>query len=321
MKTRAPFRTHTGSALLAVLWVIALLSGLVATTLLFLREDVETIYTRRQMFRARLLAEQGLAIAAHPDVKPDDEKLLRHESADGEGWIVEMEGEDGRLNPNILLQQGNRPVLQRVMRAWGLRFDDGEKVIDALTDWVDQDDFNTSIHGAERKFYNTPGFPFNRPFRSVDEMALVRYMDQVERVYPNWRSWFSVYSNGQVDLNEASAEVISALTGADKVLAAQFVSRRVGRDGIPHTQDDLPFQDVQSALRVLAVTADPQAASVLAVNSSVTRIKSTGIVGDFRRTMYAIINRPTSPIPGGAVGGVATILWLGEEDGHDAVKK
>lgn len=76
-----------GSALLAVMWVIALLTSLVATTMLLLREDVDTIETRRQMFRARMLAEQGLALAAHPDVKQDDEELLRHEVERGVGWI------------------------------------------------------------------------------------------------------------------------------------------------------------------------------------------------------------------------------------------
>ncbi len=304
---------------MAVLWVIALLTMLVGTTTLLLREDVETASTRRQMFRARMLAEHGLAVAAHPDVKQDDEFLLRHQVAPGEGWIVEVEGEDGRLNPNILLQREDRDTLRRVMRAWGLKFDEGERVIDALMDWVDPDDFVRGVGGAESRFYGLRGVPFNRPFRSVDDMAQVRYMNEVERIFPGWRQWFSTYSTGVVDVNEAPAEVLSALTGADPKMAQQFVARRTGRDGIPHTKDDLPFQDLQTALRVLGVTAtNPQAlAGILGVQSSITRIKSTGVTGDFRRSIYAIINRPTSTTPGaaaGAGGGIANILWLGEED-------
>jgi len=311
--------SRKGSALMAVLWIIALLTMLVGTTTLLLREDVETASTRRQMFRARMLAEHGLALAAHPDVKQDDEFLLRREIAPGEGWLVEVEGEDGRLNPNVLLQREDRDTMRRVMRAWGLKFDEGERVIDALQDWVDPDDFVRGVGGAESRFYGVRGVPFNRPFRSVDEMAQVRYMSEVERIFPAWRDWFSTYSNGIVDVNEAPAEVLSALTGADPVMARQFVARRVGRDGIAHTRDDLPFQDLQSALRVLGVTAtNPQAMqSVLGVQSGITRIKSTGVVGDFRRTIFAIINRPTSPTPGAAAaggGGIANILWLGEAD-------
>jgi type II secretory pathway component PulK len=258
-------------------------------------------------------------VAAHPDVKQDDEFLLRHQVAPGEGWIVEVEGEDGRLNPNILLQREDRDTLRRVMRAWGLKFDEGERVIDALMDWVDPDDFVRGVGGAESRFYGLRGVPLNRPFRSVDDMAQVRYMNEVERIFPGWRQWFSTYSTGVVDVNEAPAEVLSALTGADPKMAQQFVARRTGRDGIPHTKDDLPFQDLQTALRVLGVTAtNPQAlAGILGVQSSITRIKSTGVTGDFRRSIYAIINRPTSNTPGaaaGAGGGIANILWLGEED-------
>jgi type II secretory pathway component PulK len=318
MKTFNSESFRSGSALLAVMWVVALLSALVATTMLFLREDVDTIDTRRQMFHARLLAEQGLAIAGHPDVKPDDEQLLRHEVEPGVGWIVEMEGEDGRLNPNVLLQRQDRDTWRAIFRAWGLRFDDGEKLLNALIDWVDEDSLLTQPGGAEKQFYNTTGFPFNRPFRSVDEMALVRYMDEVERIYPNWRSWFSVYSSGIVDLNEASAEVIQALTQAEPSMIQRAVSQRAGRDGIRGTKDDILFQDVQTALRVLGITGiNPQTAQYLGVQSTVTRIKSRGIDHDFSRTLFAIINRATSPQPGAAPGGVAAILWLGEEDGRE----
>lgn len=305
--------------MLAVMWVIALLTSLVATTMLLLREDVETIETRRQMFRARMLAEQGLALAAHPDVKQDDEQLLRHEVENGNGWIVEIQGEDGRINPNTLLMRSDRDTLRRIMRAWGLKSDDSEKVIDALLDWVDPDDFVHGVGGAESRFYGIRGIPFNRPFRTIDEMAQVRYMNEVERIYPQWRDWFSVYSSGVIDINEAAPEVLSAVTGADRTMAQQFVARRNGRDGIPHTKDDAPFQDVQSALLALGVSASsPQAASgVLGVQSTITRIRSTGVVGDFRRTLYAIINRATSAVPGGAAqSGVANIIWLGEEDEH-----
>lgn len=317
---RSRIASARGSALLAVLWLVALLTMLVGTTTLLLREDVETASARRMMFQARMLAEQGLAIAAHPDVKQDDDKLLRHEVEKGIGWIVELEGEDGRINPNVLLERKDRDTLRRIMRAWGLKFDESERVIDALIDWVDPDDFTSGLGGAENKFYGVKGIPFNRPFRSVDEMGQVRYMNEVERIYPGWRSWFSVYSSGTIDVNEASAQVISAVTGADPVIAQQFVSRRLGPDGLPHTKDDILFQDVQTALRVLMVSGGgPQGAGpagILGVQSGITRIKSTGVTPEFRRTIYAIVNRATSPTPGagGGGGGITSILWLGEEN-------
>ena len=322
MRSPTPTSMRRGSALLAVLWIVALLTMLVGTTTLLLREDVETAATRRQMFRARMLAEQGLAIACHPDVRQDDEELLRHQVEPNVGWIVEMEGEDGRINPNKLIEARDRITLGRIFTAWGLKSDEREKLIDAMFDWVDPDDFTSGLGGAESKFYNTRGYPFNRAFRTVDEMAMVRYMDAVERIYPNWRSWFSIYASGTIDVNEASAEVLSAITGANMVNASSVVARRVGPDGKLHTKDDAMFQDVQSAMLALGVSlsggATPPgqgAPGILGVQSAITRIKSTGVTPDFRRTIYAIVNRPTSPMQGGGAGGGATsILWLGEED-------
>ncbi len=347
-------RQERGSALMAVMWIIALLTMLVGTAALLLKEDVETINTRSDMFRARMLAEAGLAIGSNPGVKPDDVNLLRHEVSPGEGYIVAMHGEDGRINPNKLLMSDDpqsRGVLLNITRAWGLTLDESQIIIDSLQDWVDQDDFER-MHGAEKKYYNTPGMPFNRPFRSVDEMALVRGMSEVERRYPNWRDWFSVYASGTVDVNEASAEVITALTGADPVMVQQFVSRRAGPDGIPHTKDDLTAPDLATALRLLGVSATnaQQGSTILGVQSSIVRIESVGVVGNFRRKLYAILNRgmplsgaggtlaPSGPsgagisaetpigapvVPGavmsnapgagGATGGTQ-ILWLGEQD-------
>lgn len=330
-----------GSALMAVMWVIALLSMLVATAALLLNEGVETINTRRDMFRARMLAEAGLAIGASPEVKPDDQDLLRREVGPQEGFIVSVNGEDGRINPNRLLiseDAQNRGVLLNIMRAWGLKLDEAQIVVDSLYDWVDQDDFQR-MHGAEKKFYNTPGVPFNRPFRSVDEMAQVRGMNEVERRYPGWRDWFSVYSSGTVDVNEASAEVLVALTGADPVMAQQFVARRAGPDNIRHTKDDVLYQDLPSALRMLGVAAsNPQAsASILGVQSSIIRIESVGVVGPFRRKLFAVLNRGLGPIGGGGSlpgsvappitpspgvvpgapvggGGGVQIMFMGEQD-------
>jgi len=55
------------------------------------------------------------------------------------------------------------------------------------------------LNGAEKKYYEGEGRinqPFNRPFYNIDEMALVRGMDLVEAVRPDWRNWFTIWSAG-----------------------------------------------------------------------------------------------------------------------------
>lgn len=297
---------RSGAALLAVLWIVALLIALVGGASLLLMQDLELGSIKRQVFRARMLGESALAIALNPDIKPDD-PLLRQQVGPDERYEVEMTGEDGLLNPNVLLQREDRDTLRRVFRYWGLNPQQSDTLIDALLDWVDPDDF-VRVHGAEKKSYGLSGMPFNRPFRSVEEMALVRGMRDVEQIYPSWRSWFSVYASGAVDVNEARPEVIAAVTGADIRAANQLRAMRLGRDGQLNTQDDAPFTDLSGALAILGVsTAQPELmATLLSVQSTTRRILVKVQVGDFHREV-AVVAR-------GAMGqGTNGILWMGEQ--------
>jgi general secretion pathway protein K len=296
---------HRGAALLAVLWVIALLIGLVAATSLLLMQDIEMAAVKRQVFRARMLSEAALAIAMNPDLKPDD-PLLRRQVAVDEAFIVEMTGEDGLLNPNVLLQREDRETLRRIFMYWGMNIQQSNTLIDRLLDWVDTDDFSR-VQGGEKKLYNINGMPFNRPFRSIEEMALVSGMELVEEGYPEWRSWFSIYASGVLDVNEAKPEIIAAVTGTDIRYAHTLRAQRLGRDGILNTLDDAPVPDIGSAMAILGLSAnDPQGfSSILSVQSSTRRILVTVKVGDLERQTAAVVR--------GAIGqGTTAILWMGE---------
>lgn len=228
-------RQQSGAALLAVLWVIAMLIGLVAGVSLLLNQDLEASASRRQIFRARMVAEGALNIAMNPAVKAGD-PLLKRQLSEDEAYEVQVIGEGGRLDPNMLLGVSRGPpvppdpnapiapvppasgtngnqVLRNVFMHWGMKLDQSDKLIADLTDWVDADDLHTRINSAEKKEYGNNGMPFNRPFRSIEEMALVRGMDQVERAYPEWRSWFSIYAGAKFDLKSARPEVVVAVTG------------------------------------------------------------------------------------------------------------
>lgn len=301
-----PRMAGRGAALMAVLWIIAILIALVTTTAVLVVEDTEFDATRSQIFRARLLAETGVSLAMHPDVRADD-PLLNQRLPSGEELRVEVSGEDGLINPNVLLMREDRDTWRRIFRAWGIQdLQATDALINALMDWVDPDAFERSP-GAEMRAYGRPGFPFNRPFRSVEEMAMVKGMRLVEEVNPNWRSWFSIHASGVLDLNEARPEIITALTGADPGLAQQFRARRLGPDGIPNTPDDLPAPDLALALSRLGVGGNPQQwATILAVSSRTRRIISRARVGDMERTLGVVVQGA----PGQA--GVGAIVWLSE---------
>lgn len=292
-----------GAALLAVLWIIALLLGLVAATSLLLMQDIELAAVKRQVFRARMLSEAALAIAMNPDVKADD-PLLRRQVAEDERFLVEMTGEDGVLNPNVLLQREDKDTLRRVFMYWGMNVQQANILIDRLLDWVDGDDF-ARVQGGERKLYNRNGMPFNRPFRSIEEMSLVSGMELVEQAYPQWRDWFSLYASGVLDVNSALPEVMAAVTGTDIRFAQNLRNQRVGRDGQLNTEDDLEL-DIASALAILGIPSGDARATLLSANSSTRRILVKVQVGDLERQTAAVIK--------GAPGqGSSTILWMGEK--------
>src|SRR5215475_14821419 len=109
-----------GSALLLVLFAIILLSGLITATVGFLKNDVDEYGARNKEFRARQLAESGLAFGIHPMVKNEDRSLLEQKAEDGGMFRVSITSESKRLNINVLLQSGREDLLEALFTRWGI---------------------------------------------------------------------------------------------------------------------------------------------------------------------------------------------------------
>lgn len=287
-------RIHRASALLIVLWVVALLSFLIITTLLVAMQDAETVHSRNVVFRARQLAEMGVAVAAHPMVK-NTEPLLRNRLSATESYEAVITSEEARFNLNALLAEERRPVLERVFVSWGLREVDAEGLVDRMVDWVDSDDLK-QLKGAEKLDYRQAGFPgrpFNHPFQTLDEAALVSGAEVFDEIKPDWRDWFTLRGTGQLDINEASAEMISLAVGVPVHLAQTIVERRAGPDGIPHTRDDTLLQGVDEVMAMLGIPAAEVAAlgGLITLKGSTLRIVSIGRSGDYARGIAVVLRK------------------------------
>ena len=170
---------------------------------------------------------------------------------------------------------------------------------DALGDWVDADD-NVALNGAEEGEYEQAGRinqPFNRPFYDISEMRLVRGMDLVEAVRPDWRDWFTVWSGGPLDVNDATAEMIAAAAECT-VEQADIIPEEVrGPDGERDTDDDAPCSDVAKALDLLGIDSDarPDIARRFPSRNpdTTTRIESIGYAEGAKRKITVIIRNPT----------------------------
>ncbi|NCF89544.1 MAG: hypothetical protein GWQ05_01075 [Verrucomicrobiaceae bacterium] len=288
-----------GSALLMVFWLMAILTLFLFATIQLVSSDVNLVVSQKHDFRANQLCEMGLAIAANPQVQRYDPILTRFDTLADEGYSVRIKGEGGKININLLLQQNDREFLERIFTFWGLELEQAEELSDCLIDWIDPDD-ETNISGAENEYYFEAGFPtypFNRPFYDLQEMALVKGMDYLNLVKPNWRSFFTLFSGGKLDLRDADQESIMMVAEVSDFAAEDFITVRRGADGIEGTEDDAQFESLSAALSELGLDEGSPQANRLTVNDETTRIESVGRVGDYQKMIVLVLrNRESNPV-------------------------
>lgn len=293
-------RHPRGAALLAVIILIAILGMATMATLRVVSFDLEVATAKVHGSRAKQVAEMGIAIGSNPAVKRNDPLLHYFNEETGERYDVRILSEGGRFNINSIILREDKPLLRSIFIDWGLDLDSAGAIADALGDWVDADD-ESALNGAEVEWYEKQGRinqPFNRPFYNLDEVRLVRGMELVERVKPDWRDWFTVYSSGGLDVNDADAALIAAAAEVN-VDQAEVIPETVrGPDGIRDTDDDVPFQGWEDALTVLGIDAEarPDIAARFSANDTTLRIESTGIADGAKRRVNVILrNRSGRP--------------------------
>jgi type II secretory pathway component PulK len=290
-----------GFALVAVLWLIAILSLAAITTLRVISFDMQVATAKVHGSRAFQLAEMGIATGSNPAVERNDPLLHRIDEANNEEVHVAINSEGARFNINSLVFAEDKTLLRSIFIHWGLDIDSAQALSDAFTDWIDEDD-EVALNGAEIEDYEKAGRlnqPFNRPFYDIEEMALVMGMDQIEALRPDWRNWFTIWSAGTLDINEADAELISVAAEVAPELASIIPETVRGTDNIRDTEDDVPFQDVASALSLLGIGGETGQiiAQRFTVQDTTTRIISTARSGDSTRRITAIVrNRTGRPI-------------------------
>lgn len=292
-----PQSRRRGAALLAVLWLVAVLAIATMAALRVIAFDMEIASSKIHGSRARQVAEMGIAIGCNPIVKRSDPLLRQLDAETGEGFEARIISEGGRFNINALLAQDDKDLLRSIFAAWGLDFDAAQALADALGDWVDADD-ESSLNGAEIEQYEALGRlnqPFNRPFYDLSEMRLVLGMEQVEALRPDWRNWFTIWSAGTLDLNEAPAELIAVAAACDVEQAAVIPEMVSGPDGIRDTEDDVPFENAAPALDLLGIDINdrPDLARRFSVNDATTRIESIGQAEGAKRKITVIVRNRT----------------------------
>ncbi|MDP0490463.1 MAG: type II secretion system protein GspK [Verrucomicrobiota bacterium JB023] len=294
-----------GSTLVAVFWLMSILGMALFSAITLLKFESDMTISQTQGTRARHYAEMGIAVGANPVVERDDPILQQVFDEGRGGFMCRIKSEADKFDINLLLSNqdpiaDDKGWLRELFFDWGMELEDAQDLADALVDWVDTNDLE-EMNGAETEYYESIGYidrPFNRPFYSLDEMRLVRGMNLLEQVNPNWQDWFTVWTQSGVDVNEADADILSLALNIS-IEDADIITETVrGPDGIRGTEDDVPFQSVDDALSLLYLPEE-QLAQVqhrVSANGSTVRLESTGWSGDVKRQIVLIIrNREGNP--------------------------
>lgn len=284
-------RTERGSSLLLVIWVIILMSFAVMGVVESLDRSVDEDVRAEKEFQAKMLAESGLVLAQHPAIKPWD-PLLRQSLSAVRRYEVNITTEGARINVNHMGNLELRRLARDLLVHWQMEQEMALRVTDCLADWIDGDD-DERVYGAERAYYllkGVPEYPKNRHFHTLDELLQVANFEEVVRLKPDWRNYFTTYGDGKIDVHEASAEMLHILLGIELDSAQTIVDERLGSDRLRNTEDDVRFKSVEQVRRLVGIRRSDFArvSPVLTLAHGVRRIESTGYFGNTAKTLVLI---------------------------------
>lgn len=185
-----------GVALVTVLWVMTLLTVLVAEFAYSMKVETLAVRNFKNEVRALYLAKAGVNLAlaeimsGYRLVYLDDDGNVAFAGREATGIkmhardrAVTLEAgtvkysitdENGRLNINT----SSRDTLAALLKKTGVSGSEVDAIADAMLDWRDADN-DYRLNGAESDYYRSLPSPYaarNGPFESVEDLLLVKGM-------------------------------------------------------------------------------------------------------------------------------------------------
>jgi hypothetical protein len=299
-------KRESGAALLLSLWALFLLSAMVIAWVLNINSRLIISANADRALSAEAMASSGAEVALNPTIKPASANL--HRAIGNESYDVQMTGECGRFNLNLLAPGGvENPVLVQALRQYlnikGIDLNDLDVMMDSLLDWISPTKGLQHLNAPEETDdYRPP----HAPLTSVDELKKVfGWAEYTSR--PGWDEDFTTVIGGcqQIDAAYASRDVLRAF-GIPDDFVDRFLQVRRGADGIDGTADD-PQMDLNTAFALLGLGAvgtgtqqgtqqanGIQSLIVYKSPNPVFRIVSVGKSGNVTRSVEMIVLKQTT---------------------------
>ncbi len=281
-----------GAALLLALWAVIVISAAILIWAGYVRQTLIVAGDQQNDTEARAQAHSGVWMGLHPLVSKETPALQMWAQSDP-GFSVRMISEGSKLNVNALLGNGQGDpdprkldILERWLESRGIDFNQRQRMIDCMLDWIDADNLKRN-NGQE----DTLGYhPTNRGiFLDVDEIAQVAGTEALTS-QPGWKDDLTVDSNGPIDLTSADFHILRLLPGLGDAGIERFLQWRRGDDGVDGTLDDPQIQkmeDVQSFLG-LNKTQWSQLSGLVNLKDTTWRIIADGWAGNVHRQVEVV---------------------------------
>lgn len=291
-----------GSTLILALWALILVSAVIFAWVQAIDGGIDAVNEANRGMEARAMAHSGLAVALHPEVASNSPHL----KANVEGkrsYHVTIESEGGRLNLSYFLAGGDDKKLQflkEYLALRGMEFQEREVFIDCLLDWVSPSGKVHRLNGVPE----TPDYqPPHRALQSLDEIALIHGSGPLIS-QAHWKDDLTLYSSGPLDIESASADLLSLVPGIGEQRAQRFVQIREKRKVESPTEDGRPFKNLAEALSYLGLTQQQftDLSGFLGFRDNVLHIHSEGKSGEIKRQVDVVVRKTQ-----GASGQI--LLW------------
>ncbi len=319
------FHQQHGSLSITSLWILALLTlvgvSLAKKVVMGLRLDSYMWQVTEAEWLARAGVHHAIAILrldALTDATPPSDALVEpwayrpklfRKIACGKGAFeisyTDHDAPSGDAVVYGIIDENRKININRVPREILIRLPEmTPQKIAALLDWRDSDDQPREF-GAENSFYQSLDNPYpckNGELDYLEEITFIKGFTEadVERL----RSLVTVYGDGTVNINTASAKVLRIL-GISANLAKEIVHLRWGKDELPFTTDDVVFRSsveiVPTLRKLLNIKPEDQmvlnglvGAGILGVVSTHFTIRSSGIIPgreEMRKKVIATVYR------------------------------
>src|SRR5947208_14947203 len=208
-------KLRSGAALMLALWALFLLSAMIISWALDINSRLTVSGNASRVLDAEAMASSGADLALHPLVKPDSANLHR-QMGNRESYDVQMVGECGRLNLNLLAPGGvENTTLKEILRQYlslkGVELNDADTMVDSLLDWTSPPGLHRLSACPETDDYR----PAHAALTSVDDLKKICGWAEFTSK-PGWDEDFTLINCGGaiIDIGWASRDVLRALLGA-----------------------------------------------------------------------------------------------------------